>query len=257
MRFGALVGASLQLLWPARCAACDGGVPEGLVFCMACAPSLNPLMGVCPGCALPLAGGNPGRERCRLCRRIPFPFRAASASYEYGEALARAIVRMKHGRRYMARRLARLLVPALRDELVRGGFGADDLVIPVPLHARRLRERGFNQSVELARFALRDVARARRTRLPASARGVPRLERRLLRRTRATYPLGHAGPAARMTEVAGAFAVAEADVARVRGRRVLLVDDVFTTGATFSACAEALLAAGASSVHALALARAV
>ena len=84
---------------------------------------------------------------------------------------------------------------------------------------------------------------------------LPRLERRLLRRIRATRELGHAGPALRLAEVAGAFAVA--DASRVRGRRCLLIDDVFTTGATFSECTEALLHAGALSVDVLALARAV
>jgi predicted amidophosphoribosyltransferase len=86
---------------------------------------------------------------------------------------------------------------------------------------------------------------------------MPRVERRLLRRTRATRALGHAGPAARMAEVAGAFAVAPAHAELVRYRRVLLVDDVLTTGATANECAGALLAAGARSVHLLALARAV
>jgi predicted amidophosphoribosyltransferase len=76
-----------------------------------------------------------------------------------------------------------------------------------------------------------------------------------LRRVRDTPELGHAGPAARLAVVAGAFAVAQP--ARLRGRRVLLVDDVFTTGATFTACSEALRAAGAREVRVIALARAV
>jgi predicted amidophosphoribosyltransferase len=137
---------------------------------------------------------------------------------------------------------------------VRGGFGAEDAIVPVPLHGRRLRQRGFNQAVELARFALKEIARTPTLAL-APPRGLPRLERRVLRRVRATRPLGHAGPAVRLAEVAGAFRVAEA--ARVKGRRILLIDDVFTTGATFSACADTLLASGAWVVHALALARAV
>jgi len=256
MSFGALLAGSLQLLWPARCAACDRGVEDGTLFCAACAPSLYPVLGACVGCALPRGDRSWPSGRCGLCKRIPFPFRAAGASYEYGAALADAVVRMKNGQRWMARRLGPLLVPALMDALVRGGFGADDVVAPVPLHARRLRERGFNQALELARAALRDVARTPTVRggLP---RGMPRLERRLLERTRATKPLGHAGPSARMSEVAGAFAVAPAVAERVRYRRVLLVDDVLTTGATFSECAETLLRAGARNVHVLALARAV
>ena len=256
MSLGALLSGSLQLLWPARCAACDRGVDEGLLFCGECALSLNPVLGACAGCALPAGAQSWAGGRCGLCKRIPFAFRGAGAAYEYGAAIADAVVRMKNGQRYMARRLGPLLVPALMDALARGGFGADDLVAPVPLHARRLRERGFNQALELARAALRDVARSPTLRV-AVPRGLPRLERRLLRRTRATKPLGHAGPSARMSEVAGAFAVAPGDAERVRYRRVLVVDDVLTTGATLSECAETLLRAGARAVHVLALARAV
>ena len=256
MTLGALVNGTLQLLWPARCAGCDRATEEGTIFCFECTPSLSALVSACPGCALPRATFDTRGGRCGLCRRIPFSFHAARAAYEYGAALADAIVRMKHGQRYMARRLGPLLVPALMDALARGGFGGDDVVVPVPLHARRLRERGFNQALELVRAALRDVARTPAL-VVAMPRGLPRLERRLLRRTRPTKALGHAGPAARMAEVAGAFALSPAATERVRFRRVLLVDDVLTTGATANECAGALLAAGARVVHVLALARAV
>jgi ComF family protein len=252
-----LVSESLQLLWPARCAACDRTVPEAALFCAACSLALNPLCGVCPGCALPrhddprelvFAG-----KRCARCLRVPLPFTTASAGFEYGETIAHAIVRMKHGkRRELAGRLARLLVPPLADLLARTRLGAKDLVIPVPLHNTKLRERGFNQALELARAALAGLAHAPRLK-PAT--GLPRLERSLLHRTRATRSLGHASPAARFAAVAGAFVVS--DTRRVRNRRVLVVDDVYTTGATFSECSDALIAAGATDVHVLALARAV
>jgi ComF family protein len=256
MTLGAIVNGTLQLLWPARCAACARATPDGTIFCDECTPSLSALVAACPGCALPRSEWNANGARCGLCRRLPFSFREARAAYEYGAALADAIVRMKHGQRWMARRLGPLLVPALMDALARGGFGADDVVVPVPLHARRLRERGFNQALELVRAALRDVARTPALAV-ATPHGLPQLERRLLRRTRATKALGHAGPAARMAEVAGAFAITPAAAERVRYRRVLLVDDVLTTGATANECAGALLAAGARVVHVLALARAV
>ena len=123
----------------------------------------------------------------------------------------------------MARQLGRLLAP----------LPAADLVIPVPLHPRRLRVRGFNQAAELIRGA-----------------GVkPALSR--LARIRHTPPQTDKPPPARMANVAGAF------VARnVFGLRVLLVDDVMTTGATADSCARALREAGATAVSVLALARA-
>src|SRR6185369_10553415 len=113
----------------------------------------------------------------------------------------------------------------LADLLARTRMGADDLVVPVPLHTRRLRERGFNQALELARSALIGLAHAPRLK-PRT--GLPRLERSLLHRARETRSLGHASPAARFAEVAGAFVVSESE--RVRNRRVIVVDDVYTTG---------------------------
>jgi ComF family protein len=251
MGFLSWLGAeALQTLWPAGCAACERAIPDEALFCGACNLSINPLVGACGGCALPSAH----TTHCPTCQRVPFPFAGATSGFEYGEALAEAIVRMKHGgRRDLGRRLARLLVQPLVEALARGGFTSDDAVIPVPLHPSKLRARGFNQSVELARWALAGLSAARALRPRGAA--LPRLEPNLLQRTRATRELGHAGPAARLAEVAGAFSVAEP--ARLAGRRVLLVDDVFTTGATFTACAAALVEAGARRVHVLSLARAV
>ena len=252
-----LVSESLNLIWPARCASCDETIPEAALFCAACSLALNPLVGVCPGCALP-RHDDPRElmfegKRCARCLRAPLPFAGASAGFEYGETIAHAVVRMKHGkRRELARRLARLLVPTLAELLAETRMGLDDVVVPVPLHNRKLRERGFNQALELARHALIGIARAPRLK---PRRGLPRLERSLLHRTRDTRSLGHASPAARFAEVADAFVVSESE--RVRYRRVLVVDDVYTTGATFHECSEALLRAGATDVHVLALARAV
>jgi predicted amidophosphoribosyltransferase len=262
-----LVTSCLHLLWPARCAGCDALLgSDDAIFCGGCAQATVPLGSACAACALPRLGPEAGGGRCPGCARLELAFSRAFAAFEYGGPLADAIVRMKHGDRpELARRLGRLLAATLARAIGDGraegraggrGDGRADAIVPVPLHARKLRRRGFNQALELALAALRDVARTPTLAL-ALPQGMPRLERRALRRTRPTRPLGHAGPAARLSEVAGAFAVAPPLAGRVRRRRVLLVDDVFTTGATFSECADALLGAGAASVHALALARAV
>ncbi len=250
MTFAALLLETAQLFWPARCAGCHEYVADDVVFCTSCAPSVTPLRDVCLGCALPSEQSRP--RACRACAR--FAFAGAEVACAYGAALADAIVAMKHrSRRDLARRLARLLVDPLARVLARGAFGHSDALAPVPLHPRRLRKRGFNQSLELVRGALSLLARHVDVRVAARLR--PVLEPTLLRRTRDTRELGHLGPAARRREVAGAFAVR--DAARVRGRRVVLVDDVFTTGATLDECARVLRAAGAVEVWVVALARAV
>ena len=261
-----LLGEARQLFWPARCSGCDGYISDALVFCPECAPSITPLDDACPGCALPIGPAEramPGRResgpcesrpsRCQPCRRVPFAFAEAAVACEYGAALADAIVAMKHrGRRDLAARLARLLVEPLARVLAHGDFGRQDAIVPVPLHPRKLRRRGFNQALELGRAALRLLRGGPDGN--AAAR-IPVLERTLLRRTRDTRELGHLGPIARLQEVAGAFAVA--DAVRLRGRRVLLIDDVFTTGATLNECAGVLRASGAREVRVVALARAV
>ena len=123
----------------------------------------------------------------------------------------------------------------------------NDLVIPVPLHWRRRFARGFDQSVELTRWAL---VHARR-----EGASVPALGRRVLARVRATQAQTELDAEARAANLAGAFVVRRPEL--VAGRRVVLIDDVTTTGATLRACMGALEHAGASCVHGLALLRTV
>jgi ComF family protein len=223
----------LELLYPERCAACDE-LCEAPGLCARCAQSLYPTAPCCPVCALP--EGGPHGVLCRRCRLSPPPYARLVAPWRYGGELAAAIRRFKYGgargggRPELARPLGRMLMSFLPGDV--------DLVVAVPLHPRRLRERGFNQAEALARAA----------RPPAAVAG------HVLKRRRATDEQAGLSRAARARNVAGAFAVR--DERRVRGRRVLLVDDVVTTGATVSACARALRAAGAAVVVVAALARA-
>lgn len=225
----------LDLLFPERCASCDTLTPvPGL--CAACAQALYPTGAACPICALPA-------ERaltCFRCRRMPPPFAKVVTPWRYGGELAAALRRFKYGgprgagRPELARALGSLLAPALATPA--------DVIVPVPLHPDRLAERGFAQTVALATAARRFAA------------VTTPIEPGLLERRRATAVQAGLHQSARQRNVAGAFATPVPT--RVAGRRVLLIDDVVTTGATAAACARALLRAGAAEVIVAAVARA-
>jgi len=236
--------SALSLLYPARCAACDDLVDdEDDVFCRLCALTVLPLQYACPRCAesLPLSEDMRPDEPpppCLACLRRPPRFAGAFAAFEFGGAVAQAIRRLKWARMpELAAGLGRLMA----EHLARAppGFADVDLIVPVPLHRRRLRQREFNQAAVLAR--------AMRSTIPIDVRA--------LRRVRDTPPQTGLHLGQRRANVLGAFAVP--DRRRVRGRRVLLVDDVLTTGATAEACASALYGAGAATVLVLTLGRAV
>lgn len=230
-----------RLLWPARCSACNAYVAEGDAFCEACACAIAWLESTCPGCGLPLPTVSPA-DRCAGCRSQPQPFSRVWPAFAYGGSLAEAILHLKHGRRrHLVRPLGMLLAPAVARAIAAGV----DVLCPVPLHPRRLRERGFNQALELLRVAERRARRPER-RATVIANN--------LRRVRDTPSLGLESPASRRRIVAGAFVVRRPE--DFLGRRVLLVDDVMTTGATLAECSRVLRLAGAADVHVTALARA-
>lgn len=179
---------------------------------------------------------------CVRCEPWPDALSRLHAPLEYGGALADAIIRCKWQARVdLIDPLASLLVPSLRPLLA-----GIDCVVPVPLHGTRLRQRGFNQATLLARAALQGCGLSR-----TAVRGL--LQPHILRRTRPDPPAKRARIAERQARTHGAFSVASA--VSLRGRHVLILDDVVTTGATVLACAQALRAAGATHVDALALAR--
>ena len=239
-----LLQFAARLLWPARCAACNAFVPEDRAFCEDCELSVSELEQACQGCGLPhIDDGRGGSRRCHGCQASPLPFSRVWTVLAYGGSTTQAILHLKHGRRrHLAWPLGALLAPAVAAALDSGV----DTLCPVPLHPRRLRQRGFNQALELLRVAER-VARRRAAR--------PFVFADCLRRIRDTPALGGEGPASRRRIVAGAFAVERPQ--RTKGRRILLVDDVMTTGATLAECTHVLLEAGAAEVQVVALARVV
>jgi ComF family protein len=189
--------------------------------------------------------------RCRpLQARLPDPLAENGqirAIWAYDGPLSRAVVELKFaGALALAGPLGRLLA---QDPRLREGFDgrATEVVVPVPLHWRRRLARGFDQAEELARWALVHAA--------ATGETAPPLAKRALARVRTTRAQTELDASEREANVAEAFVVRRPEL--VRGRRVLLIDDVTTTGATARACMRALAEAGASSVSALALLRAV
>lgn len=238
-----LVTRLVEALFVPHCPACDG--PSAPPLCPPCAGTLVELGAACPRCAEPRSGpadGPAAATPCARCRRGGWPLEAVVAPWRYGGQLARAIHALKFGRRpSVARELAALHAPFLAATIEAGGV---DVIVPVPLHWRRLARRGFNQAEALARHAI-----------AAASISVP-LHRRALRRVRATVPQTGLSATARARNLAGAFRVPGRAAAAIAGRRVLLVDDVVTTGATMAAAARALTAAGAASVLGFAVARA-
>lgn len=222
----------LDVLFPPVCAGC-GRV--GLLLCPACLARMQPVTGaICRRCGRGLAGEERSAALCRACHDAPPPLAQMRASLRYAEPTDRLIHRLKYeGYFALARPLAGAMItgwPAWRP--------SPDLIVPIPLHPRRRRRRGYNQSELLARPL-------------AEAVGVP-FSTTALRRTRHTPPQVGLGPEARAANVLGAFDAAAEEAA---GRAILLIDDVLTTGATMTAAAVALLAAGAVSVSAYCLAR--
>ncbi|HEX9965534.1 MAG TPA: ComF family protein [Allosphingosinicella sp.] len=231
----------LDFALPPRCPGCGAITGQPHRFCLDCWRSLAFLGEPCCGrCGLPFAFGNPGgaEDWCGRCLADPPPFDRLRAAVAYGDVSRQVALKLKYsGRPGLAETLAHFMLRHVRE-----GEG-DALLVPVPLHRWRIWGRGYNQAALIA------SALARRS-------GIP-VEIDLLKRTRATPPLKGLGRRERAMAVRGAFRVPPEHRPRVKGRRIILVDDVYTSGATASACARTLKRAGAASVEILCWARVV
>ncbi len=238
---GPMMRAAADALFPPACPACQGETAAAASLCAACWAEAEFLSGRgCSACGRDMPGLAAPEDGflCDTCQAHPPEWDRGTAVFAYEGAGRRLVLALKHGDRldmgpmlgaWMARSGRRLLAGA-------------DLVAPVPMHwTRRLRRR-FNQSEELARGLCQAAGRP----------GI--LAPGLLRRTRRTGSQDGRDRAGRAENIRGAIALAPDAATRIAGRRLLLVDDVLTTGATFNACARACREAGATGVDILALA---
>lgn len=223
----------LDMVLPPRCPACGAIVTGNDGLCASCWGELR-FLGPpwCAACQQPLAGPADAASLCADCLVRRPAHDGVRATVAYGPVARDLAVRMKHGgREHISRLLGRLMSRHAEE--------ADALLVPVPLHRWRLWSRGFNQSLAIAR----EIGRVRGLACAPDA----------LIRVKATPKLGGLGRAERARQLAGA--VRASGTVDLGGRTILLVDDVYTSGATASACTRALKRAGAERVVVIAWAR--
>ena len=227
--------AVLDFALPPRCPGCGIIVQDVDGFCVDCWKHIDFLGNAgCAICGLPLAATD--ADQCVSCLAKPPRIARTRSAVVYDDLSRGLAIRLKYGRKVaLARTMARYMAPLLPQQR------SDCVLVPVPLHRRRMWTRGFNQSMLVAR----ELGR----------RGGMEVDPFVLRRTRPTPPLKGMSLLQRRRAVAGAFAII--DRARVAEKTVVLVDDVLTTGSTADACARALKRAGAARVELLSWARVV
>ncbi len=228
--------ALLDVILPPICHICHSFIPQAgnLHICPSCRDRL-PLVSspLCSLCGIPFAGTG-GDHRCGSCLTHPPHFDSARAHFLYEGAIRDLIHSFKYNRlTHLRYPLALLTLEGMSE------FCDPHLIVPVPLHRSRLRQRGFNQAVLLGRVLSRRLS-------------LPMLPDALVR-TRQTEPQIELSAAERRVNVKGAFSVKRPD--HVAGKRILLLDDVMTTGSTMDECAKELKKAGAEVVIATAIAR--
>ncbi|MDA1090300.1 MAG: ComF family protein [Proteobacteria bacterium] len=242
MNLRRIANRALDVLLPPQCPLCNGVVDAHGVLCGGCWQQIDFLGDPrCSACGLPFEFDIDPTEAvlCGACVREHPPFTRARAVMVYGNVSRKLVLAFKHGDRTDT-------APALGRWLARAGRALiedADVIAPVPLHWTRLFARRYNQAALLAGVV-------------GEVSAVAVVQDMLVRRKR-TPPQGRMGWAKRRRNVAGAFKVNPARRDALLGKRVLLIDDVLTTGATVAGCAKVLLRGGAAAVDVLTLARVV
>lgn len=209
-------------LFPGNCLLCAARTPVRQSLCVGCAAALPRITTACPRCAAPLAEAS--ATACGTCQQHQLHFDATQALFHYQPPIDHLIQNLKYHRQLS---LARVLGSLLAEHLQAGAVPRPDMLVPVPLHHTRLRERGYNQSLELARVV------ARRFDLPLTTHAV--------KRVRATTPQTTLTSNERRRNVRNVFHT----TVDFSGKRVAIVDDVMTSGHTVNALAKCLRRAGA------------
>jgi ComF family protein len=228
-----------DLLFPAHCQGCDRQLDQNCLplLCSSCLARLSPIISpLCPCCGTPFPAGKD--HLCGACLQNNFAFNRARSIFLYQEPIRSLLVQFK-----FSGKLSRLDTLAILAEqtATTSLFEEPDLILPVPLHIKRLRSRGFNQSLLIARSCFPEWRR--------------KIKTDLLIRHQATTPQTSLSGRARRNNLQGAFRVCRpGDIA---DKNLLLVDDVFTTGATLHECAKMLHRAGAEKIEAFTMARAL
>jgi len=231
----------LEFFFPPFCLSCEERLSRGdEFFCSVCYRAFEPIpLPLCDVCGAPLGNRVIEKRYCPQCPTRPVYFDQARAPLLYHGPVVQGILALKF--RYqieLAEFFARILVYYLNMELKTGVF---DAIIPVPLHFRRYVHRGYNQAGQIGKELSRYT-------------GVPLWEN-LVRRTRHTSPQTRLEHSRRFQNVEGAFELVYPEP--IKGKHILLLDDVYTTGSTLNACAKALREGGIGKITALAVCRAI
>ncbi len=234
-----MLRALSSLFYPPICTICAASVEADEYLCEGCdAKVMRIVPPFCQTCSEPFAGAITGPFACANCAHRKLYFESAVAAYRSRGIVRRVVHDFKYGRQiYLRHLVGRWLDAAFEDDRLRGR--SFDLLVPVPLHPARQRERGFNQAAALAEWV-------------SAKRGIPC--QKMLERVRYTRTQTAFDRSERMENLHDAFRLRKK--MNVRELRVLLIDDVLTTGATLSECARVLKKAGASVVYAATAARA-
>lgn len=220
-------------LFPPRCVLCGADGQPGMDLCSACEADLARIDPACPACGLPLSASE--HSLCGSCLQTPPPFQRTVSPFYYAPPLAQLITRFKFNQRLL---MARVFAGLLAKQ-IGATHPLPECIIPVPLHPRRLRERGYNQALEIAR-------------LLGKALAIP-VDYRLCQRIRYTAPQTGLAATQRRRNVRQAFGLTN----KIPYRHVAILDDVITTGHTVSELARLLRRHGVAEIEVWSVARAV